>query len=213
MPTIITRGLGYDTPTIVVRDIGDRFNATLVVEDRLRGYLEVVEEDVPVATIRDAIPVQGTLVLEDWMQATLTTVDTYVGYLYEEGCAPMEDVRIQMYLRDDRTLSLTINDSDDDPVDLTDAKLYFTVKTKMSDPDTSAIFQKKNAAAGGGDTEIKVTDATGGAAEIYVVPADTEDVNPGNYMWDVQVILANGKTYTVLRGRVTFKEDVTKETG
>lgn len=122
----------------------------------------------------------------------------------------MEDQRIQMYLRDDRTLSLVVNDHNDVPVDLTGAKITFTVKSKMSDPDDQSVFQKKNSAAGGSDSEIKVLDPAGGSAEIYIVPVDTESVDPGNYMWDVQITLANGKTYTVLRGRVTFKEDVTK---
>jgi len=180
MPTIITRGLGYDTPTIIVRSIGDAFNATLVIEDSFLAYLEV------------ETPLCAYLTCEGGME---------------------EDERIKMFLRDDRTLSLSINNSDNTPVDLTGAKLYFTVKQKMTDPDSSSIFQKKNTAAGGSDAEIKVIDAPGGSAEIYIIPSDTETTDPGNYMWDVQAVLANGKTYTVLRGRVTFKEDVTKEIG
>jgi hypothetical protein len=210
MPLIITRGLGEDEGVIVIRDIGDEFNASLVVEDRLFGFLEVKDDEVPVAIIREPIPIQGTLVSEETMFATVVTETYYIGYLSDEECPQMEDQRIQMYLRDDRTLSLVVNDHNDDPVDLTGAKITFTVKSKMGDPDDQSIFQKKDAAAGGGDTEIKILDAPGGSAEVYIVPADTLNVSPGNYMWDVQVTLANGKTYTVLRGRVTFKEDVTK---
>lgn len=210
MPLIITRGLGEDAGVIVIRDIGDEFNALLVVEDRLFGFLEVKDDEIPVAQIREPIYVQGTLVSEETMFAVVVTETYYTGYLSDEECPQMEDQRIQMYLRDDRTLSLVVNDHNDVPVDLTGAKLTFTVKSKMSDPDTQAILQKKNSAAGGGDTEIKILNAAGGSAEIYIVPLDTDTTNPGNYMWDVQVTLANDKTYTVLRGRVTFKEDVTK---
>jgi hypothetical protein len=35
-------------------------------------------------------------------------------------------------------------------------------------------------------------------------------VNPGVYSYDIQVILANGKTYTITRDQIIFKEDVTK---
>jgi hypothetical protein len=212
MPLIITRGLGEDDGVVVIRDIGNEFNAQLVVEDRFFGLLEVKDEEVPTGRIREPIQVQGTLVSEETFFGTVTTSTYYVGYLSDEECPKMEDQRIQMYLRDDRTLSLVINDHNDDPVDLTGAKVTFTVKEKMGDPDDQAVFQKKNTEAGGGPSEINVINPTGGSAEIYIVPADTEDVNPGNYMWDVQVTLANGKTYTVLRGRVTFKEDVTKAT-
>jgi len=210
MPLIITRGLGRDESVIVIRDIGDEFNALLVVEDRFFGFLEVKDDDIPVAQIREPIYVRGTLVSEETMFATVVTETCYTGYLSDEECPQMEDQRIQMYLRDDRTLSLVVNDHNDAPVDLTGASITFTVKSKMSDPDTQAVFQKKNTAAGGGDSEIKVLDPAGGSAEVYIVPADTDTTNPGNYMWDVQITLANGKTYTVLRGRVTFKEDVTK---
>lgn len=210
MPLIITRGLGEDEGIVYAKDIGDEFHAQLIVEERLFGFLEVKEEDVPVAQIREPISIQGTLVSEETMFATVVTQTYYIGYLSDEECPQMEDQRIQMYLRDDRTLSLVVNDHNDVPVDLTGAKITFTVKSKMSDPDDQSVFQKKNSAAGGSDSEIKVLDPAGGSAEIYIVPVDTESVDPGNYMWDVQITLANGKTYTVLRGRVTFKEDVTK---
>lgn len=212
MPLIITRGLGEDVDIVVIRDIGDTFNARLVVEDRFFGFLDVKEEEVPTAQIREPISIRGTLLSEEPLFGSVVTTVYYVGYLSDGECPKMEDQRIQMYLRDDRTLSLIVNDHNNDPVDLTNAKLTFTLKEKMSDPDDQAIFQKKNTEAGGDDTEIKVLDPVGGSAEIYIVPDDTDDVNPGNYMWDVQVTLANGKTYTVLRGRVTFKEDVTKAT-
>lgn len=209
MPLIITRGLGEDEGIVVVRDIGDEFNARLVVEDRLFGLLRVKEEEVPVGAIKEPISVRGVLVFEEVLHAQIIATMDFVGYL-NGGCPKMEDQRIQMYLRDDRTLSLTVNDHDDNAVDLTGAKIIFTVKSKMSDPDDKALFQKKNSLAGGDDSEIKILNPSGGSAEIYIVPTDTDNVDPGNYMWDVQVTLANGKTYTVLRGRVTFKGDVTQ---
>ena len=210
MPTIITRGLGYDTPTIIKKIIGDALNGDLIAEDRIRAWLEINEDEIPRATLRSPIPIVGSIYTVDELFGSAKMVDVLIGLLSEEDLPMPSDVRILMYTRDDRTLSLTVNDADDAPINLTGASLWFTVKEKTSDPDASAIFQKKNTAAGGGDTEIKVTDAVNGSAEIYIVPDDTNEVNPGIYVWDVQVKLASGKTYTVLRGRVTFKEDITR---
>lgn len=210
MPTIITRGLGYDAPTIILRVIGDEIRADLVVEDPLIAYLEVVEQE-PVATLEAPIPLDGVLEFVDELYGVLLVEDALIGYLSEEGTVMSSaELRINMFLRDDRTLSLTLKYPDNSPVNLTDSKLIFTVKEKTSDLDADAVFQKKNAAAGGSDAQFKIIDAAGGRAEIYIVPADTENVNPGIYLWDVQVTLANGKNYTVLRGRISFKEDVTR---
>lgn len=210
MPTIITRGLGYDEPTILLRIIGDEIHADLVVEDPLIAYLEVVAQE-PVATLEAPIPIDGVLEFKDELYGVLLAEDALIGYLSEEGTIMSgSELRINMFLRDDRTLSLTLKYPDNTPVDLTSSKLVFTVKEKTSDADSAAIFQKKNTAAGGSDDQFKIINAAGGRAEIYIVPDDTEDTDPGIYLWDVQVVLANLKTYTVLRGRISFKEDVTK---
>lgn len=208
MPTIITRGLGrggHGTERI----IGDRLYGELVVLDRISGVLEG-EDTTLMGSIGSPILVTGTLRVEETLLGQLTTVDVLRGFLQEE-CVTMSDIRINMYLRDNRTLSLTIAyDTAGTPVGLTGAKLWFTVKTKTSDADVDAVIQKRNTAAGGGDTEIKVIDASGGHLEIYLVPADTDSMDPGIYIFDVQTILSDDKTYTVLRGRISFKEDVTK---
>jgi len=217
VPTIITRGLGYDAPTIIVTRIASEMAGELVVEERLIATLEMLEEEVPTGVITIPIPIVGAIVAEESLVGEVYTADVLVGTIQEEGLPMTTDIRLVMFLRDDRTLSLTVNIPDDTepsgvkPADLTDAKVWFTVKTRTSDADDVAIIQKRNTAAGGGDTEIKLTDAVNGKAEIYVVPADTETgVDPGIYVWDVQVTLASNKTYTVLRGRITFKEDITK---
>lgn len=213
MPTIITRGLGYDEPTIIKRDIGDRLLATVVVEDRIIGAISM-DDDIPVGQVSEPIPVVGSVVVEDVLFGSVISTQQIIGVLTEEGpCMTTESNRVTMYLRDDRTLSVAVNyESTGDPVDLTGSKLWFTVKTKTTDADTEALIMKRNTLAGGGDTEFKILDATGGLAEVYLVPADTEEMDPGIYTYDIQTILANGKTYTIVRGRISFKEDVTKAT-
>jgi len=211
MPTIITRGLGYDEPTIIYKDIGSRLVGTVIAEARILGTVRV-EDDVPVGQVHaEPIAVYGVVKIENPIVGVVSDSQVIIGYLVEEGPLMTSDAnRIVMFLRDDRTLSVTANYEDGSPTDLTGAKMWFTVKEKASDPDVDALIEKKSSLAGGSDSEIKFTNPTGGAAEIYIVPDDTENVNPGIYSYDVQVTLANGKTYTIVRDRITFKEDVTK---
>jgi hypothetical protein len=181
MPTIVTLGYGYDKPTIIVQEVGDYIYAKVTIEGRITGSVLLLGQRV-------------------------------IGVVKEEGkLMSVEGNKITMYLRDDRTLLVEVNYENGDPVDLTDAKLWFTVKQKATDPDENAVVYKRNIAAGGSDTQFKVVNPpTSGQAQVYLVPGDTDLVNPGVYSYDIQVILANGKTYTVTRDQIIFKEDVTK---
>ena len=123
---------------------------------------------------------------------------------------PLEVNAITMFIRDDRTLSVSVNRDTGAPENLTNAKLWFTVKQRATDADAQALIQKKTANAGGSDAQAKVINGSTGKAEVYIVPADTLEMNPGTYIYDIQVTLANGKTYTITRDKITFKEDVTK---
>lgn len=210
MPTILTRGLGNDEPIIIYHDVASNLVGEVVVESRLYGT--VVVEEPPVGRVALApLPIFGTVTLVNQLVGLVRSSQVVIGILKEEGpLMPLEVNNITMFLRDDRTLSVTVNEENGDPVNLTNAKLWFTVKQRATDLDTQALIRKKTASAGGSDDEIDITDATGGRAEVYIVPADTLNMNPGTYIYDVQVTLANGKTYTVTRDKITFKEDVTK---
>lgn len=211
MPTIITLGYGYDTPTLVIRQIGQYISGTPIFKDEIDGTLKALE--TPQATVTSVpIPVGGVIVSSSELVGTVASLQPVAGFIREGGvCMSIEGNKITMFLRDNRTLALTVNDEDRTPVDLDDCKLWFTVKQRTSDPDANALIMKKNTAAGGVDTQIKVlTPTTDGKAEVYLVPEDTDNINPGVYVYDVQVTLANGKTYTITRDQIVFKEDVTK---
>lgn len=212
MPTIITRGLGYDEPTIIYHDVASFLVGEVVVEARLYGT--VIVEAPPVGRVATApIPVFGTVVLLNELRGLVRTAQAIFGVLKEEGpLMPLEVNTITMYIRDDRTLSVSVNTDAGAPVDLTDAKMWFTVKQRSTDPDDQALIQKRTANAGGSDAQVKVITPATGKAEIYIVPADTLSMNPGTYIYDIQVTLASGKTYTITRDKITFKEDVTKAT-
>lgn len=210
MPTILTKGLGYDEPTIVYHDIASELIASVVLLARIAAI--VVPEEPPVGRVR-ATPVSlfGTVTLSDALRGVVSNTQAILGVLKEEGpLMSLEVNKITMFIRDDRTLSVSVNQDDGTPVNLTSAKIWFTVKARTSDTDDQALIQKKNTAAGGGDDQIKIVVAAQGKMEVYLVPDDTEDLDPGTYIYDIQVTLASGKTYTVARDKITFKEDVTK---
>jgi hypothetical protein len=104
---------------------------------------------------------------------------------------------VSIYRGVSKTLKLTVAQTDDDgdavPVDLTGASVYFTVKKELKD--TIPVIRKSTAQI----TEVEVTDPKAGEAAIYLNPVDTQTLEPGQYLFDVLVVLASGKRYIVVK--------------
>lgn len=70
-------------------------------------------------------------------------------------------------------------------VDLTGAKVWFTVKNRLEDP--GALFAKRNAAAGGVDNQVLVVVPQTGIAlaqfRVILDPADTSPIDPWCALW------------------------------
>lgn len=96
------------------------------------------------------------------------------------------------------------------PMDLTGASVWFTVKRDIDDEDADAKVWKRNTVAGGGDSEIDVTDETGGVLDVYIVPADTEDLD-GAYWYDLVVENSSGRIIQAVEpSKFTVRNTVTK---
>lgn len=92
-----------------------------------------------------------------------------------------------------RTLPLEVTDPVTGlAVNLTSSSIYFTVKRKLSD--AIPLIQKTTTL----NTEIALTAPRLGQAEIYLLPADTVRMDIGSYLFDVWVILADGKRHPVV---------------
>jgi hypothetical protein len=111
-----------------------------------------------------------------------------------------------MYRGDDLSLLVSVVDASGNPFPLTDAYIYFSVKTGSQA--TTYTFQRKNTKAGGSSDEIEDTNLAGGQYKVKIVPANTASINPKTYYYDSQVIVG-GKTYTVLAGKLNVKSDIT----
>jgi len=89
-------------------------------------------------------------------------------------------------------------------IDITDFKIFFTVKSDLTIEDTESIpaeLQK--------DVTVH-TSPLEGESTIEILNSDTEDLE-GNYFYDIKIETDDSpvKIYTVLRGIVNFSKGVT----
>ncbi|WP_067586387.1 hypothetical protein [Endozoicomonas ascidiicola] len=87
--------------------------------------------------------------------------------------------------------------ANDMPQDMTDWVLWFTVKHHPMQPDEDAVLQK-------------VVTVTGTSAVISVAGADTQDLPPVNFYYDIQLVSSTGDAVqTLVQGRWQLRSDVT----
>jgi len=94
---------------------------------------------------------------------------------------------IEIYRGASKTYELEVVDGEDHAVDLTGARVVFSVKCDLSDP--TPLIQKDSQV---GPTQIDITHPKEGIAEIKLSPSDTKNMTPGEYIFDVWVVLASG---------------------
>lgn len=95
-----------------------------------------------------------------------------------------------------KTVELTVTDDNNAAVDLSDGKIYLSVKVSPSDE--RPLIQKVSTDI----TQIEIHLPRQGKAKIYFVPADTQNLDPHEYTFDVWAILASGKRYPVIEPSV-----------
>ena len=78
------------------------------------------------------------------------------------------------------------------PVDLTGARLLFTVKRRLEDP--RPLFQKTSDSG----SQIEIINAKAGLAQIYLLPEDTQYLEVRDYLFDAWVVLASGSRLVVI---------------
>ena len=106
-----------------------------------------------------------------------------------------------LYRGDSREYSLSFTDSQGVKIDITGWKVYFTLKKNAADGDSDASVKK----------DITEHEApTEGRTKIVLLPKDTDNLEPGEYHYDIQVKTSNGGIITVAKGRMTIKTDITR---
>jgi hypothetical protein len=107
---------------------------------------------------------------------------------------------LSSYRGDDYTVDLTFTDSNGVAIDITNYKIYFTLKNKFSDTDALAVLQK---------TITSHTAPLSGQSQITLTAAETDDLC-GVYKYDMQYITGSGTVKTFAYGEFTFTEDITR---
>ncbi len=112
---------------------------------------------------------------------------------------------ITFYQGDSVDFDVFVKNSDGTPYDITNHKIWFTVKTAFTDPDSAALIQVTTA------NGISFIDATNGEIEISLTPDITEPLPTNTYLHcDVQIRTPAGKIYTVYIDQIVANETVTQ---
>ncbi len=92
----------------------------------------------------------------------------------------------------------------EEPFDLTGATVSLSVrKTENSD----ALLVEKTSAD---PNQINIINPTQGRVEIYFIPTDTEDLEIGEYFYDIQIDTDAGNRYTAVKGKIFLLGDVVR---
>jgi len=112
------------------------------------------------------------------------------------ACVP--DQKLCLPVGTSPTWAFTVTDPEtaDAAVDISGASFSFYVKESPSDADADAIYSLTSA-----DSEIVITGATDGEAEIYNPAAKTALLELGRfYSWSLRITFSGGETRTVRIG-------------
>lgn len=120
---------------------------------------------------------------------------------------------VSIYRGDAVTFDLAVT-LDDSPVNLNDYLAFWTVKGKLTDPDSKAYIRKNSDTApdpATGIGGITITDAAGGKMSVTLYHNDTKNLLGGSYHYGVNIIKKDGTdalVYTLMEGKLIVELDV-----
>lgn len=119
--------------------------------------------------------------------------------------ATIFDTDIRIWRGDTWEEDWVLTQEDGNPFDLTGVKLFFTVKTDPTIADVSANLRLTSTPSSG----ITITDAANGEVSLSITQSQTAALTPQSYYYDIQVVTATPKVYTLARGRFIVEADIT----
>lgn len=104
--------------------------------------------------------------------------------------------------------TITYNDSNGDPVDLTGYEARLMLKESHDVADGDAVVDIDSDAGGTGNTSGIALNSSG---EISIVISDTETTAlvPGSYVWDLKLTEPSGRSTRLVEGKATVTPGVT----
>jgi hypothetical protein len=103
--------------------------------------------------------------------------------------------------------SLAFTQSNGQPYNIKNWTVFFTLKSSYNLPDSQAALQKIVTSF------ADSTSGTSGIANIPIAPADTLNLDVGEYDFDFSVCTAANETFTALKGKFTLDYNVTDSLG
>ena len=89
--------------------------------------------------------------------------------------------------------------------DVTNDKIWFTIKNSFTDPDSAALLQVTT------ESGISFTNATAGQILISLTPVLTQNLPTGVELdYDIQIRTPSGKVYTIIVDQVLVNPKVTQ---
>jgi len=116
----------------------------------------------------------------------------------------MATTRIERYRGDSHSEVFTITDAAGAAVNLTSASARFTVKREVTDAQADAVL----ALSSGGTSPAIMLGGSAGTVTVAFDPDDMEALDPGRYVYDLEVTLSDGTVYTVAKDALDLLADV-----
>ena len=114
---------------------------------------------------------------------------------------PSNVENLEIYRGDTENINLAFTNDAEEAIDITGATIHFTVKHFKDDADSVALIQKEI------DSH---TNAAGGLSQINIVAADTQDLEPAVYVYDIQIEFEDGTKKTIVIGNFSILHDITR---
>jgi len=110
---------------------------------------------------------------------------------------------IEWYRGDSFSLEFTVQDEDDDAIDLTGSSLLFTVNSTKNPTD---ITDQEFEVAG-----VLDPDQVANKGKVSFSPTTTHtDLTPGTYYYDIQLTNASSQIRTIVKNKFKIIQDITK---
>lgn len=100
------------------------------------------------------------------------------------------------------TLKKFINGTES-AINLTGTSVKFSIKKFFESSTVNLVLSSTN------PNEIDITDAVNGKIQIKFLPANTKDLLPQTYIFDVEVTTVDADKFTTNIGEFTIKADIT----
>lgn len=114
----------------------------------------------------------------------------------------MSQTQLSILRGRNKSITLTFIDEKNAAINLTGYTIYFYVKESIKDGDVDAKIKKEI---------TEHSDPTAGKSEINLLPDDTKDLVPKNYLFEVATSSGDGHKYTVTSGLFVVEKTVIKD--